>query len=72
MAKPTPEAEHAQKTAELSDLQDRWREAFGESLGIGFDVTTDDIPRIRRCLAAGSPAELHDRIKRDVDAGLVF
>ena len=72
MAKPTPEAEHAQKMAELSDLQDRWREAFGESLGIGFDVTTDDIPRIRRCLAAGSPAELHDRIKRDVDAGLVF
>jgi hypothetical protein len=72
MAKPSAEAEHTLKMVELSDLQDRWREAFGESLGIGFDVTTDDISRIRRCLAAGSPAELHDRIKRDVDAGLVF
>ena len=56
MAKPTPEAKHAQKTAELSDLQDRWREAFGESLGIGFDVTTDDIPRSGAAWQPAHPA----------------
>lgn len=66
------DAEFAEKMAELSDLQDRWEEKFGEFLGIGFCVTTDDIPRIRRCLAAGSPKELHDRIERDVKDGKVF
>ena len=56
--------------AELTDANSppRWpscltcrtagRRQFGEPLGIGFDVTVDDIPRIRRCLAANSPKEL--------------
>ncbi len=66
------DAQYTKKRAELSDLQDRWEEEFGETLGVGFGVTIADIPRIRRCLAAGSPKELHDRIKRDVDAGLIF
>ena len=63
------DAQYAKKRAELSDLQDRWEEEFRQTLGVGVDVTIADI---RRCLAAGSPKELNDRIRRDVDAGLIF
>ena len=43
---------------DLYALEAPWRDAFGEDLAIGFPIGPVHVPMLRRCLAAGSRAEL--------------
>ena len=56
----------------LEDLAPQWEEAFGEPMPMGFEVTPDMIPLMRRCIREKSMEPLDAYLALDLADGRVY
>lgn len=54
------------------ELSEQWSETFGEELVSGFEITEDQIPLLRKCIAQKSQRPLEDYIERELAKGRVY
>ena len=47
---------------DLVALRDEWRRVFGESMGMGFEITPEQVPMMKKCIETGSQKPLDDYI----------
>ncbi len=47
---------------DLEDLRDDWFRLFGESMPMGFIITPDKFPMMKKCIETGSQKPLDDYI----------
>ena len=50
-------------------LVEQWEQVFGDELAVGFVITDDQVPLIKRCLAKRDRTELDQYVKQAVESG---